>query len=105
MCHLLVRFLHGYPLKCWKPLLRIKPFGFHFRFQLYDLDRLLVDSGDVYNTRITGGRVGVYQFGQQMALFSDIWVHCLDRANKALKLDGGTYVMITEITKLSINKR
>lgn len=75
------------------------------RFQLYDAKSMLVDSGDIYNANITGGRVGVYQFGQRMSLWSDIKVKCLDRQNMALKFDGvDNYVSLTNISQLGVNK-
>ncbi|XP_071121965.1 uncharacterized protein [Mytilus edulis] len=75
------------------------------RFQLYDLTSVLADSGDIYDTRITGGRVGVYQFGQQMSLFSNINLHCIDRQNMAMKFNGiDNYVSITNVTQLKIDK-
>jgi hypothetical protein len=39
-------------------------YSYFYRLQIYDLESLLADTGDIYDTRITGGRVGVYQFGQ-----------------------------------------
>lgn len=67
---------------------------------------MLADSGDIYDTRITGGRVGVYQFGQQMSLFSNINVYCIDRQNMAMKFNGiDNYVSITNVTQLKIDKR
>ncbi|CAG2252166.1 unnamed protein product [Mytilus edulis] len=57
-------------------------------FQLYDVDSLLADSGDIYDTSITGGRVGV---------------QCIPRDNKALYLDGvDDYIVLTNITRLDI---
>ena len=67
---------------------------------------MLTDSGDIYDTSITGGRVGVYQFGQRMGLWSDIKVKCVDRQNMALKFNGtDDYVMLTNLTDFNIDKR
>ena len=76
------------------------------RFQLYDVESLMVDSGDIYDTSYNGGRVGVYQFGQKTTLWSDLKVQCLSRENKALYLDGvDDHVELTNISSLDIYKR
>jgi hypothetical protein len=75
------------------------------RIQMYDVKSLLVDSGYIYDTSITDGRVGVYQFGQQ-TLWSNMKVHCLERQNKAMYFNGvDDYVTLTNISALSIYKR
>ncbi|CAC5415336.1 THBS2S [Mytilus coruscus] len=74
----------------WSNYTSYKWFLWHYtdlnkiRFQLYDVNSFLADSGDIYDTSITGGRVGVYQFGQESVLWSDLKVQCLPRENKAL---------------------
>ena len=73
---------------------------------MYDINSLLADSGDIYDTSITGGRVGVYQFGQEVVLWSDLKVQCLPRENKALYLDGiDDYIVLTNISHLNIYRR
>ena len=65
-----------------------------------------MDSGDIFDTTITGGRVGVFQFAQQMALWSDLKVRCLDRENKALHFNGtADYVSLIEFGSLGIYHR
>ncbi|XP_052067581.1 uncharacterized protein LOC127706896 isoform X1 [Mytilus californianus] len=93
----------------WSNYTSYKWFLWHYtdlnkiRFQLYDVNSLLADSGDIYDTSITGGRVGVYQFGQESVLWSDLKVQCLPRENKALYLDGvDDYIVLTNITRLDI---
>lgn len=72
---------------------------------MYDVGSLLVDSGYIYDTSITGGRVGVYQFGQQ-TLWSNLKVQCLARKIKAMYFDGvDDYVTLTNISTLNIYKR
>lgn len=81
-------------------------YSYFDRLQIYDLESLLADSGDIYDTRITGGRVGVYQFGQGVILWSDLRIQCLPSENKALYLDGiDDYVTITNISHLDIYRR
>jgi hypothetical protein len=50
---------------------------------------LLADSGYINDTSITGGRVGVYQFGHQ-TLWSNMKVHCLERQSKAMYFNGAS---------------
>lgn len=72
---------------------------------MYDVKSLLVDSGYIYDTSITGGRVGVYQFGQQ-TLWSNLKVQCLERQIKAMYFDGvDDYITLTNISTLNIYKR
>ena len=40
---------------------------------------VLADSGDVYNTQITGGRLGMIVFGQQNVIWSGLDARCSDR--------------------------
>jgi hypothetical protein len=54
---------------------------------MYDVKSLLADSGYINDTSITGGRVGVYQFGHQ-TLWSNMKVHCLERQSKAMYFNG-----------------
>ncbi|XP_071121963.1 uncharacterized protein [Mytilus edulis] len=73
------------------------------RLKIYDINSLLIDSGDIYDTSITGGRVGVFQFGQQMSLWSDLKVKCIDRENMAIYFSGSSdYVSLTNIGDLNI---
>lgn len=81
-------------------------YSYFDRLQIYDLESLLADSGDIYDTRITGGRVGVYQFSQGVVLWSDLRIQCLPSENKALYLDGiDDYVTVTNISHLNIYRR
>ena len=41
--------------------------------------KVLADSGDLYNTQITGGRLGMIVFGQQNVIWSGLDVRCSDR--------------------------
>lgn len=40
---------------------------------------VLVDSGDVYDTTITGGRLGLFVYGQQNVIWSRLQANCQDR--------------------------
>jgi hypothetical protein len=75
------------------------------RIQMYDVKSLLADSGYINDTSITGGRVGVYQFGQQ-TLWSNMKVHCLERQSKAMYFNRvDDYITLTNISTLNIYKR
>ena len=40
---------------------------------------VLADSGDIYDTTITGGRLGMMVFGQQDVIWSRLEARCSDR--------------------------
>ena len=70
----------------------------YFRLSIYQGSKKIVNSGALYNSHITGGRVGVYQFGGFSTIWSFLNVRCLERANKALYLDGnGTYLQLSTV--------
>jgi hypothetical protein len=72
---------------------------------MYDVKSLLADSDYINDTSITGGRVGVYQFGHQ-TLWSNMKVHCLERQSKAMYFNGvDDYITLTNISTLDIYKR
>ena len=39
----------------------------------------MLDSGDVFNTAIAGGKVGVLTFGQSNVIWSNLLVTCKER--------------------------
>lgn len=43
-------------------------------------ETVLTDSGDVYDTTITGGRLGMMVFGQQDVIWSRLEARCFDRS-------------------------
>ena len=68
----------------------------------------LVDSGDLYDTTLNGGRLGVFVFGQPYAQWSNLIARCIDRQNEALHFDGtNDYVQLVtdSITTLFLNDR
>ena len=69
---------------------------------------LLVDSGDIYDTTLNGGRLGVFVFGQSDAQWSNLIARCIDRQNEALEFDGtNDYVQLitNSVTALLLNDR
>ena len=62
----------------------------------------VVDSGSLYNSRITGGRLGVFQFGAFSTIWSNLKVTCLGHTNKAMYFDGnGTYLELSTVKELA----
>jgi len=47
---------------------------------------VLTDSGDVYDTTLTGGRLGMLVFGQQDVIWSRLEARCADRSVVILAL-------------------
>ncbi|XP_074619052.1 uncharacterized protein LOC141877910 isoform X2 [Acropora palmata] len=65
--------------------------------------KVLADSGDLYNTQITGGRLGMIVFGQQNVIWSGLDVRCSDRVNRALQFDGvDDHVLLPSIHSLGL---
>ena len=46
---------------------------------------VLADSGDIYDTTITGGRLGMMVFGQQDVIWSRLEARCSDRLVQYLR--------------------
>ncbi|CAH3017812.1 unnamed protein product [Porites evermanni] len=64
---------------------------------------VLADSGDIYDTTITGGRLGMMVFGQQDVIWSRLEARCSDRANQALQFDGvDDHVLLPPIHTLGL---
>lgn len=58
------------------------------RVQIKQGDKILTDSGNIYNTVLTGGRLGMFVFGQHDVIWSRLEARCSDRINQALMFDG-----------------
>ena len=66
----------------------------------------LVDSGALYDSTISGGRVGVFQFGEYPVIWSYLQIKCLEHLNQGLYLDGvDDFVELDNITKLRMEDR
>ncbi|KAL5007409.1 hypothetical protein ScPMuIL_016215 [Solemya velum] len=73
------------------------------RLLVYNGLNLLADSGNVYDTRISGGRVGVLSFNQAHVIWSNLHVLCLENENKAMFLDGADdYVKMSNVSDMGI---
>lgn len=65
-----------------------------------------MNSGDIYDSSITGGRLGVFVFEQPKVQWSYLVAKCMDNQNEALYLDGvDDYVEISNITALGLEER
>lgn len=74
--------------------------------QVYRGYTLMVDSGPLYDSTITGGRLGVLQFGDMSVIWSNLRAECLDHTNQALHFDGmDDYVTLDDIPTLLIDER
>lgn len=51
----------------------------YFRVQVKQGEKVLTESDDVYDTTITGGRLGMMVFGQQDVIWSRLEARCIDR--------------------------
>lgn len=66
----------------------------------------MVDSGDIYDGTISGGRVGVLQFGEFPVIWSNLRVECQDHINLALHFDGiDDYVTLDDVITMGVNER
>ena len=50
------------------------------RVQVKQGETVLANSGDIYDTTITGGRLGMMVFGQQDVIWSRLEARCSDRS-------------------------
>ncbi|OWF49028.1 Thrombospondin-4 [Mizuhopecten yessoensis] len=63
----------------------------------------IVDSGNVFDVSIHGGRLGVFSYNQTRSLWSNLQYRCTERLNKALQFNGSTYGEIGTLSSLSID--
>ena len=67
-------------------------------------DTLITDSGDIYDTTIAGGRVGLLTFKQDFGIWSNLRVQCAEPVNHALQFDGiNDYVLAGFTSQSSID--
>ena len=77
-----------------------------FSLQIYQGYTQLVDTGALYDSTLSGGRVGVFQFGEFPVIWSYLKVSCLEHLNQGLYLDGvDDFVELDNITALQMEDR
>jgi len=73
---------------------------------VYQGPDLVVDSGALYDSTITGGHVGVFQFGETPVIWSNLRVECLEHMNQGLYFDGvDDYVELNDALTLGLSYR
>ena len=77
-----------------------------YSLKIYSGTSLLLDSGSLYDYTISGGRLGVYQFGAFPMIWSNLVAECLEHDNHGLYLDGvDDYVMLGNVESLNLDNR
>ena len=57
------------------------------RLKLFDGSNLIADSGNVYDSTLKGGRLGVYCFSQAGIIWSNLITKCNGKFHKGLNPD------------------
>ncbi|XP_072182273.1 cartilage oligomeric matrix protein-like [Diadema setosum] len=78
--------------------LSFRPSASSMRLIIREREKLLIDTGALYDQTYLGGRLGVFTFGQPNVVWSNLKYECADSANRALSLDGNNdNVIISDI--------
>lgn len=100
---------HDKNMSGWKPAsayrwyLTHQPSTGYINLKIYHGTSLLSDSGGVYDLTISGGRLGVYQFGEFPVIWSNLRVDCLKMTNYALYFNGiSDYVVLDDVATLGM---
>ena len=73
---------------------------------MFNVNQTLMDSGDLYDTTISGGRLGVFVFNQTRVMWSNLVARSIGRENEALSFDGSEgYVELANIETLQVKRR
>ena len=79
---------------------------FFTRLTVVEGSSVVVDSGDVYDSTLNGGRLGVFVSNQPGLIWSNLVAQCRDRVNYALNFDGmDDYVQLPSVTELQLDNR
>lgn len=57
------------------------------RLRIFERDRMVADSGNVFDTTLKGGRLGVFCFSQEMIIWSDLVYRCNDDVPESIYRD------------------
>ncbi|XP_066913775.1 uncharacterized protein [Clytia hemisphaerica] len=82
--------------------LSFRPSLGRMRLQIKRGQEVMSDSGFLYDNSYSGGRIGLYTFGQGNAIWSNLHIQCIDRVNHALQFDGSTSVKLPTIQQLKL---
>ncbi|KAK2177981.1 hypothetical protein NP493_567g04003 [Ridgeia piscesae] len=75
------------------------------RLRIVDNANTLMDTGDLYDTTIGGGRLGVFVFNQTKVSWSNLVARCVERENEALSFDGSQdYVQLADVETLQVTR-
>ena len=59
----------------------LRTFFIVFRVKIKQGEKILTDSRNIYNTLLTGGRLGMFVYGQHDVIWSRLETRCSDRYN------------------------
>ncbi|XP_038110404.1 cartilage oligomeric matrix protein [Culex quinquefasciatus] len=54
------------------------------RLRIFDGEKMVADSGNIYDSTLKGGRLGVFCFSQEMIIWSDLVYRCNDNVPEAI---------------------
>ena len=74
--------------------------------QVFDRNGRIADSGDLYDTTIAGGRLGVFVYNQVAPVWSNLVAWCGERENEALTFDGvDDSVYLGTVSEIGLEER
>jgi len=56
------------------------------RLRIFEGENMVADSGNIYDTTLRGGRLGVFCFSQEMIIWSDLVYRCNGKAHGLFSL-------------------
>ena len=65
----------------------------------------VINSGDIYDYSILGGRLGLFVFNQSGVTWSNLMARCQEDENIALYLDGESYLQLPNMTEFHLIDR
>ncbi|XP_044263966.1 cartilage oligomeric matrix protein [Tribolium madens] len=74
----------------WRPKTSYRWYLIHrpriglIRLQIYEKDKKITDSGNIFDKTLHGGRLGVFCFSQEMVVWSDLAYRCNERLPEAV---------------------
>ncbi|XP_052242642.1 uncharacterized protein LOC127852727 [Dreissena polymorpha] len=92
------------PNKSYRWYLTHRPTTGYIHLKVYQGTTLTADSGALYNNAITGGRLGVFQFGEFPMIWSNLRADCLEHTNQGLYMNGmENYVELNDAITLGLD--